>query len=120
MVVYIDRALAGPYAEWQLAYREGLRLLNGHALEKHGGQFHALSEIRSGHHRRRAGGESGPGFGGNGSADFFAMVWAHTVEGLLCDPAYGGNRNGVGWKLIGFPGAQYGYSAEEMQLRRRL
>ena len=43
------------------------------------------------------------------------MVWAHTIEGLLCDPAYGGNRDGVGWKLIGFPGAQYGYSAEEMR-----
>ena len=43
------------------------------------------------------------------------MVWAHTVEGLLCDPAYGGNRDGVGWKLIGFPGAQYGYGAEEMR-----
>ena len=46
---------------------------------------------------------------------FFAMVWAHTIEGLLCDPAYGGNRDGVGWKLIGFPGAQYGYGAEEMR-----
>ena len=36
VVTYIDRALAGPYADWGLAYREGLRLLNDHAVAKHG------------------------------------------------------------------------------------
>jgi gluconate 2-dehydrogenase gamma chain len=115
VVTYIDRALAGPYADWQLAYREGLRLLNAHAIEKHGVSFHALSEIDQDTIVASLEANQVPGFGGNGSADFFAMVWAHTIEGLLCDPAYGGNRNGVGWKLIGFPGAQYGYTAEEMQ-----
>jgi gluconate 2-dehydrogenase gamma chain len=35
---------------------------------------------------------------------------------MFCDPAYGGNRDGVGWKLIGFPGAQWGYSDEQMKL----
>jgi len=115
VVVYIDRALAGPYAEWQLAYREGLRLLNGYALEQHGTRFHELAEADQDAILGELEAGKVPGFGGNGSADFFAMVWAHTVEGLLCDPAYGGNRDGVGWKLIGFPGAQYGYSAEEMR-----
>ena len=52
---------------------------------------------------------------GEGSENFFTMVWSHTVEGMFSDPAYGGNRNAVGWKLIGFPGAQYGYSGEEMR-----
>ena len=115
VVTYIDRALAGPYEEGQLAYREGLRLLNAHALETHGAKFSALSE--GDQDAIVAALEAGevPGFGGNGSAEFFAMVWAHTIEGLLGDPAYGGNRGGVGWKLIGFPGAQYGYSAEEMR-----
>jgi gluconate 2-dehydrogenase gamma chain len=115
VVTYIDRALAGPYADWQLAYREGLRLLNAHAVEKHGASFHALSEIDQDTIVASLEANQVPGFGGNGSADFFAMVCAHTIEGLHCDPAYGGNRNGVGWKLIGFPGAQYGYTAEEMQ-----
>lgn len=110
---YIDRALAGPYKEWGLAYREGLRLLNAYALEVYGQKFHALAEdeqdaiigaLESG---KAAGFE-------DGGAAFFAMVWAHTIEGLLCDPAYGGNRDAVGWKLIGFPGAQYGYTAEQM------
>jgi gluconate 2-dehydrogenase gamma chain len=115
VVTYIDRALAGPYADWGLAYREGLRLLNAYAIEKHGQKFHALSEPEQDAILGALEANEVPGFGGNGSAEFFAMVWAHTIEGLLGDPAYGGNRNGVGWKLIGFPGAQYGYSAEEMR-----
>ena len=33
---------------------------------------------------------------------FFNLVRAHTVIGCFCDPEYGGNFNGAGWKLIGF------------------
>jgi gluconate 2-dehydrogenase gamma chain len=43
------------------------------------------------------------------------MVRQHTFEGLLGDPAYGGNAGGAGWRLVGFPGAQWGYSAEQME-----
>jgi gluconate 2-dehydrogenase gamma chain len=38
------------------------------------------------------------------SADFFSMFRQNVLEGMLADPAYGGNRNMVGWKWIGFPG----------------
>jgi hypothetical protein len=38
------------------------------------------------------------------SQAFRDMLTEHTVEGLLCDPVYGGNRNQVGWQLIGFDG----------------
>jgi gluconate 2-dehydrogenase gamma chain len=115
VVTYIDRALAGPYAAWQLAYREGLRLLDAHARARHGDVFHALSESDQDAVIAALERNDVPEFTGSDASGFFAMVWAHTVEGLLCDPAYGGNRNGVGWKLIGFPGAQYGYSAREME-----
>jgi gluconate 2-dehydrogenase gamma chain len=33
--------------------------------------------------------------------DFFELVRAHTITGFLVDPVSGGNRGGVGWKLIG-------------------
>jgi len=33
---------------------------------------------------------------------FFELILSHTVMGFLSDPARGGNRGGVGWKLIGF------------------
>jgi gluconate 2-dehydrogenase gamma chain len=38
------------------------------------------------------------------NSDFFSMFRQNVIEGMLADPAYGGNRNMVGWKWIGFPG----------------
>jgi gluconate 2-dehydrogenase gamma chain len=38
------------------------------------------------------------------AADFFTMFRQNVLEGMLADPSYGGNRNMVGWKYIGFPG----------------
>jgi gluconate 2-dehydrogenase gamma chain len=35
---------------------------------------------------------------------FYDLLVDHTVEGLLCAPEYGGNRDGVGWELVGFDG----------------
>ena len=36
--------------------------------------------------------------------DFFNLLVTHTRQGFLCDPVYGGNRDQVGWQVIGFPG----------------
>ena len=36
---------------------------------------------------------------------FFDFLWKHTQEGFFADPIYGGNKNKVGWKMLGFPGA---------------
>jgi len=45
----------------------------------------------------------------------FAVVREHAIEGLFCDPVYGGNRNAVGWRLVGFPGVHWGYTEEQMK-----
>jgi gluconate 2-dehydrogenase gamma chain len=44
-----------------------------------------------------------------------AVVREHAIEGFFCDPVYGGNRNAVGWRLVGFPGVHWGYTAEQMK-----
>jgi gluconate 2-dehydrogenase gamma chain len=36
--------------------------------------------------------------------DFFLLLALHTRQGFYADPIYGGNRERVGWKLIGFDG----------------
>jgi len=36
---------------------------------------------------------------------FFDSLLALTIEGFFSDPVYGGNRDMVSWKMIGFPGA---------------
>ncbi len=35
---------------------------------------------------------------------FFAVFYENVMEGLFADPIYGGNKDKVGWKMIGFPG----------------
>jgi len=40
---------------------------------------------------------------------FFDVLLQNTIEGFFSDPIHGGNRDMVGWKLIGFPGARYDY-----------
>lgn len=46
---------------------------------------------------------------------FFLVVCEHTLQGMFGDPVHGGNRDAVGWRLIGFPGVQWGYTAEQMR-----
>lgn len=36
--------------------------------------------------------------------DFLPLLVAHTRQGFLADPIYGGNRGRIGWSVIGFPG----------------
>ena len=40
---------------------------------------------------------------------FFTMLLQMTIEGYFSDPVYGGNRDMVAWKMIGFPGAYANY-----------
>lgn len=43
------------------------------------------------------------------SAVFFDVLLKMTVEGFFSDPVYGGNRDMVAWRMIGFPGAYADY-----------
>jgi len=53
---------------------------------------------------------SSPGGVGVGAAAFFNLLRTHAIAGFFADPVHGGNRDMVGWKLIGFPGAQMSYA----------
>jgi gluconate 2-dehydrogenase gamma chain len=57
-------------------------------------------------HHLEAGGVD---LGGVPSDVFFAHLWDCTVQGFFSDPVYGGNRNMVAWRMIGFPGAYASY-----------
>jgi len=48
-------------------------------------------------------------FEGIESKAFFEQVLKNTMEGFFADPIYGGNRDMVSWKMLGFPGARYDY-----------
>jgi gluconate 2-dehydrogenase gamma chain len=62
-------------------------------------QTQALTDLQTGKAAIQIGGSTA-----FTSADFFSLFRQNVLEGMLADPAYGGNRNMVGWKWIGFPG----------------
>lgn len=132
-LVYIDRVLAGYYHHLQTFYQRGLRELDTHCRHKHGAPFVDLSQdqreavlteidppreaVQSGdiHVDTQSLAEKVEGRdSSNLLLQFFAVVREHTIEGTFGDPAYGGNHGGIGWKMVGFPGAQWGYTAEQM------
>ncbi len=41
---------------------------------------------------------------------FFNLLLDNTIEGFFSDPIYGGNRDKLGWKLVGFPGVAAVYT----------
>jgi gluconate 2-dehydrogenase gamma chain len=109
VVIYIDRQLAGPYgrdrdrytqgpfvedappefgyqgkATPREIYRQGLRNLKGFDRLPPDEQDARLKQIES--------------------SRFFTLLRQHTIEGMFCDPMHGGNKDMVGWQLVGFPG----------------
>ena len=127
-VIYIDRALAGPYGKLQRLYRAGLAALDESCVQRQGRTFVELDEGEQnsvleqlagsgldsalGAERAESDGAEMPDLGL--LPYFFAVVRQHVVEGTFGDPVYGGNRNAVGWRLLGFPGAHWGYGEDEM------
>ena len=104
---YIDSALAGDYAPLVPLYRQGLRAVNRHARARFGRTFRSLTdEFKDG---VLGAFESGSVAEFKDAAEFFETARCHVLEGIFCEPQYGGNKDMMGWRLVGFPGQQFGY-----------
>ena len=131
--VFLDRQLAGPYGHQEglyvsppyvsgahnqgnqsqagppQKYREALAALDQVCKSRHAGKAFAdlapaeqdgvLSALESGTLKLE---------GIDGKA-FFEQAVKDVQMGFFADPVYGGNRDMVAWKMIGFPGARYNY-----------
>ena len=118
-VRYIDRALAGALQDQREAYRVGLSALERYARETRGAPFLQLTETRQ--ISLLIDVESGTATGANtgfagSSAQFFALVRGHVMQGTFGDPHYGGNEGFVGWDLLGFPGVRTVVTPAEQKL----
>lgn len=97
-------------------YRFGLVAVDTYARAQHGDRFIALTEEQQDSIiEAMVSGEATIGFEQVSAQAFFAVLRRHTAEGMFCDPGYGGNRNMVGWQLIGYPGAQRAYTEADMR-----
>ena len=43
---------------------------------------------------------------------FFTLLLTHTMEGFYGHPRHGGNRDGVGWEILGYPGPSFPHGNE--------
>ena len=102
-IIYIDRALAGYFSSLQVFYREGIEMIDAHTKSRFAKSFANATEAEQDEVLRAI-----------ERSQFFSVVYEHTIEGTFGDPIHGGNYDAVGWKLIGFPGAQYGYTESQM------
>jgi gluconate 2-dehydrogenase alpha chain len=110
---YLDRALAGPYRDKIEWYRLELASLNRAAIARTGKGFaecpatiqdELIGDLERGEIES---------FQAPSQVEFFGLVRAHLQEGLFADPIYGGNRDKLGWKVLGHPGVWLENSAEE-------
>lgn len=113
---YIDIALTGDYAALAPLYRRGLRAVNRLAQAKFAKRFPDLKEEQK--DAVLAEFETGSVRGFKKAAEFFETVRYHVLEGVFCEPQYGGNKGMIGWRLVGFPGQQFGY--DDAYINRRV
>lgn len=106
-VDYIDIALARAYAHVLGDYRDCVAALDQHCTTALGVAFAAASAEQQDTVLEAM--ERGEIAGFEGASQLFELVRAHVMEGMFCEPFYGGNRDLIGWKLVGFPGMRYGY-----------
>ena len=105
--IYIDRALAGPYGKHLATYQRAITELDRHCMASFGKPFAGLGAERQDEVLKSL--EGGSKNAVNDGQKFFALVLDHVMEGFFGEPQYGGNRDLIGWKLVGFPGQRYGY-----------
>jgi gluconate 2-dehydrogenase gamma chain len=128
---YLDKQLGGAWGAGERLYRSGpwtagsasqgyqlpftpgelfhqaLRAIT-HDLDSRGDPFSKMTaEAQDAYLRSLEGGDAD--LNGVPSGVFFGMLLEMTVEGFFSDPVYGGNRDMVAWRMIGFPGAYADY-----------
>ena len=132
VVTFIDRQMAGFYGRGQhwymkgpysqgtatqgyqsehppaILYRLALAELETYCASQHEARFVDLSEeqqdtVLTGLDEEEI------EFEGVSAKVFFDLLLKNAIEGFFADPIYGGNRDMIAWRYIGFPGTRYDY-----------
>jgi hypothetical protein len=96
-------------------YRAGLVALDQYAKSKFNANFADLTDDQQDQIVADLADDKATGFSSPSGADFFKLVRTDTINGMFSDPGYGGNQGMVGWLLIGYPGAQRAYTADDIR-----
>lgn len=115
------RAARARNADMQRLYRDGVRSLDRISVEQCGHVFKEADEASQDRVLEELSGQRKPTRVSltsrevfysrlQGNTDdgmpFFPTLCLHVRQGFYSDPVYGGNKNRVGWQVIGFPGPE--------------
>jgi gluconate 2-dehydrogenase gamma chain len=102
------------------AYTVGLAAVDAYALARRSVAFASLTAAeQDGLLTEMQNGTATGSFSTNLQV-FFNLVRTHTLQGMLSDPYYGGNKNFLGWTWVGYPGIRMPVKAEHQKLGSRL
>jgi gluconate 2-dehydrogenase gamma chain len=128
IATYIDRALAGSWGKgdrlylqgpWQRGtanqgyqlpltpselYRAGIEGSNAYCRKTFGKDFARCDPNQKEAFLKDMSGGKITFAGGLAGRAFFGMLYQNVMEGMFADPIYGGNKDKVAWKMLGFPG----------------
>jgi gluconate 2-dehydrogenase gamma chain len=93
VIYFIDRALSTFDVDKREAYRTGMAAVQKKRQELFPGSTKIAALTNEQQIQLVQGIEA---------TDFFELLRTHTLYGFLGNPSYGGNRDHIGWKLIGF------------------
>lgn len=100
VIHFFDNAFAGAMQDDLAAAREGLAEFNATLRAAgHGGRFDELSADEQDNLLRD-----------HETSEFFKLVRDMTIFGFFAMSSYGGNKDHIGWDLIGFKGHQGAWS----------
>jgi gluconate 2-dehydrogenase gamma chain len=134
--IFIDHQLAGPFgrgARWYMQgpwakgeptqgyqsrmapadmYRAAIKAIDAHVAAQSGSaSAKAFADLAPDDQDKLLGRmeEGKLELSGVDAKSFFKLLWQNTKEGMFSDPIYGGNKDMMGWAMLGFPGARYDY-----------
>jgi gluconate 2-dehydrogenase gamma chain len=139
-VTYMDRQLAGAWGNGAKLYRNGpflpakpehgyqlplspreyfaagIKAANAWSVKTYGKTFDRIAPADRA--KALTAMETGQAqFDGLEAKPFFEALLQSAMEGFFADPMYGGNRNKVSWRMLGYPGlpATWGSKAEALR-----
>jgi gluconate 2-dehydrogenase gamma chain len=108
---YIDASLGDFLAAEKAAFLEGLKAIDDYARGKHDTAFAELAPDKQ---------DSVVTAIESSSRPFFDRIRRLTLEGMMCDPHYGGNTAFHGWDLIRYPGPRLAASVDDQKIKDAL
>ena len=95
-------------------YRRGIEFLDAHTNAKYKDDFVNLDASKQDEVITNLQAGKADEFTGPSASAFFSVLRNDVIKGMFSDPMYGGNMGKVGWSMIGYPGAQRLYTADDL------